>query len=187
MHQARARSIRVTPNFPATIFAADLAQASPLSEKFGARSDLRLSQVNPAKCQPIVPLRSATTLFGMPALIRDWAPIMLRVRPAQFTTMVVDGEGTMSRTRRENQLCSWDIDAGRYQIRVYSSNGRLSSTLRSVPSRGCVQFDGANAWRAAVVFYELTKSFARHVNAENSTKPDASHAAMPPSRYERSV
>ena len=47
----------------------------------------------------MVPLRSATTLFGMPAFISDWAPMMLRVRPAQFTTTVVSGDAATSPTR----------------------------------------------------------------------------------------
>ena len=46
-----------------------------------------------ASVQPMVPLRSATTLFGTPALISDCVPMIERVRPAQFTTMVVSGSG----------------------------------------------------------------------------------------------
>ena len=34
----------------------------------------------------MVPFLSATTLFGIPALTRDCAPMIERVRPAQFTT-----------------------------------------------------------------------------------------------------
>ena len=41
----------------------------------------------------MVPFFSATTLFGMPALISDCAPMMERVRPAQFTTTSVSGRG----------------------------------------------------------------------------------------------
>jgi hypothetical protein len=44
----------------------------------------------------MVPARRATTLFGMPALISVWAPMMLRVRPAQLTTTVVSGDGAIS-------------------------------------------------------------------------------------------
>ena len=47
----------------------------------------------------MVPLRSARTGLGMPALISDCAPIMLRVRPAQLTTICVVGSGAMVRTR----------------------------------------------------------------------------------------
>jgi hypothetical protein len=41
----------------------------------------------------MVPLRSATTLLGTPALISDCVPMIERVRPAQLTTMVVSGSG----------------------------------------------------------------------------------------------
>ena len=47
----------------------------------------------------MVPFSSATTRFGMPALISDWAPMMERVRPAQLTTTVVWESGAISRTR----------------------------------------------------------------------------------------
>ena len=47
----------------------------------------------------MVPLRSATTRFGTPAARSDSAPMMLRVRPAQFTTMVVAGSGAISPMR----------------------------------------------------------------------------------------
>ena len=47
----------------------------------------------------MVPFLSAMTVLGMPASISDWAPMMLRVRPAQLTTTVVAGEGAMSWTR----------------------------------------------------------------------------------------
>ena len=46
-----------------------------------------------------VPFFSETTLFGTPALISDCAPMMLRVRPPQFTTTIVAGEGTRSANR----------------------------------------------------------------------------------------
>ena len=46
-----------------------------------------------ASVHPMVPLRSATTLLGTPALISDCVPMIERVRPAQFTTMVVSGFG----------------------------------------------------------------------------------------------
>ena len=39
------------------------------------------------------------TGFGKPALRKDWAPMMLRVRPAQLTTTSMSGDGTRSGTR----------------------------------------------------------------------------------------
>ena len=47
----------------------------------------------------MVPFFSAITLFGRPALISDWAPMIERVRPAQFTTTSVFGSGAKSFTR----------------------------------------------------------------------------------------
>ena len=47
----------------------------------------------------MVPFFSAITLFGRPALISDCAPMIERVRPAQFTTTSVSGRGAKSFTR----------------------------------------------------------------------------------------
>src|SRR5262249_53140289 len=117
-----------TPNFSATDCAADFAQANPPSVKSGARSDFWLSHTNPAKCHPMVPFRSATTLFGIPALIRDWAPIMLRGRPEQLTTLLVEGAGTMSRMRRTSSAAGQLIHLG-IDVPVFSSNARMWSTV----------------------------------------------------------
>src|SRR5262249_40056085 len=174
-------------NLSATPCAANFAQARPPSEKFGARSDLLLSQVKPARCHPIVPLRSATTLFGTPALIRDWAPILLRLRHAQLTTMVVDGEGTMSRTRSTSSAPGTLIPVG-IETRVYSSNGRLSSTLNSVPS--CIIAFSSAALMLGVPLSCSTnspKALLGTCTPENNTRPAFRHAVIPPSRNERSV
>jgi hypothetical protein len=53
----------------------------------------------PARVQPMVPLRRAATGLGRPALSSDWAPMMLRVRPAQLTMMRVAGSGARARAR----------------------------------------------------------------------------------------
>ena len=76
----------------------------------------------------MVPLRSATTLFGIPALIRDWAPMIDRVRPAQLTTTVVSGSGAISPTRRTNSAPGTSMPVGMFITR-YSSIGRLSTTI----------------------------------------------------------
>ena len=47
----------------------------------------------------MVPFFSAITLLGRPALISDCAPMIERVRPAQFTTTSVSGRGAKSFTR----------------------------------------------------------------------------------------
>ena len=82
----------------------------------------------------MVPLRSATTLFGSPALISDCAPMMLRVRPAQLTTTVVSGEGARSRARSTSSAPGTLMPVG-IETREYSSNGRLSSTTMLARSR----------------------------------------------------
>ncbi len=140
-------------------------------EKSGVRSDLPLSQVSPARCQPIVPLRSATTLFGTPALISDWAPMMLRVRPAQLTTIVVSGEGTMSCTRNTSSAPGTLMPVG-IETREYSSNGPAVEHLEV----GAVAHHGgelicAHAGRAAVVLDEFAEGLARHVHARKQHKP----------------
>src|SRR6185437_9264278 len=96
------------------------AQSNPDLETAGARLSLPLSQVSPARCQPMVPLRSATTLLGTPALISDCAPMMLRVRPAQLTTTNVLGEGAMSCTRSTSSAPGTLIPVG-IEMREYSS------------------------------------------------------------------
>src|SRR5262245_55738027 len=82
----------------------------------------------------MVPLRSATTLLGTPALISDCAPMMLRVRPAQLTTTMVCGDGARSRTRSTSSAPG-TLTAVGIETRWYSSNGRLSSTTMSLRSR----------------------------------------------------
>ena len=41
----------------------------------------------------MVPFLSAATRFGIPAFTSDCAPMMLLVRPAQFTTTSDEGDG----------------------------------------------------------------------------------------------
>ena len=68
-------------------------RTAPLIVNVGARRDCPCSSANPSSVQPIVPLRSAATRFGMPALTSDCVPMMLRVRPAQLTMTRVCGSG----------------------------------------------------------------------------------------------
>src|SRR5450432_3272354 len=104
--------MRSMANLRATLSAADLAQASPLLDTPGARAALLLSQVKPARCQPMVPLRRAPTLLGTRGLISDCAPMMLRVGPAQLTTMMVSGEGAMSCTRSTSSAPGTLVEVG---------------------------------------------------------------------------
>jgi hypothetical protein len=76
--------------------AANFAASGPCGPKLlvSPRATFR-----PARCQPMVPFLSAITLLGNPALISDCAPMIERVRPAQFTTTRVSGLGAKSFTR----------------------------------------------------------------------------------------
>ena len=130
----------------------------------------------------MVPLRSATTLLGTPALISDCAPMMLRVRPAQLTTTVVSGEGAMSRTRSTSSAPGTLVEVG-IETREYSSNGRLSSTTMSAPA--CIMALSSSALTLGVPLSCSTNSpnaLLGTCTPENSTKPAFSQAAMPPSR-----
>ncbi len=80
-----------------------------------------------ASVQPIVPLRSATTLLVTPALISDWVPMIDRVRPAQLTMMVVSGSGARPPARSTSSAPGTLTEPGMFMV-AYSSNRRTSST-----------------------------------------------------------
>ena len=81
----------------------------------------------------MVPSRSETTRLGTPALMIDCAPMMLRVRPAQFTTMVVSGDGTASCTRYASSAPGQHTPPGMLKL-VNSGVGRLSRMTTSSPA-----------------------------------------------------
>ena len=95
----RAAPITPTPDASAKAWRGAAPAAAVFGVPGGKRSVRPRSQRQPASSQPIVPLRSATTLLGMPARRRLSAPMMLRVRPAQFTTTSVFGSGARSPMR----------------------------------------------------------------------------------------
>ncbi len=130
----------------------------------------------------MVPLRSATTLFGTPALISDCAPMMLRVRPAQLTTTSVSGEGARSRTRSTSSAPGTLTPVG-IETRWYSSNGRLSSTTMSVPPR--ISRSSSAASMLGVPLACSTNSpnaLLGTLTPENSSRPASPQARTPPSR-----
>src|SRR6266566_873157 len=173
--------MRSTPNRLATRPAADLAQASPLAETSVARRFFPLSQEKPASCQPMVPLRSAMTLFGTPALMSDCAPMRLRVRPAQLTTTVVCGERAMSRTRNTSSAPGTLIAVG-IDIRAYSPSGRLSSTTTSAPLRNkCSSLSAAMLGVPAACSTNSPNALLGTLTPENSSKPASAHA---PTRHQ---
>jgi hypothetical protein len=73
-----------------------------------------------------VPLRSATTRFGRPALISDCVPMIERVRPAQLTMTSVSGRGARSGTRSTSSAPGTLVACGMLIVR-YSSKRRAST------------------------------------------------------------
>ena len=129
----------------------------------------------------MVPLRSAMTLFGRPALISDCAPMMLRVRPAQLTTTVVSGDGAISRARNTSSAPGTLVEVG-IETREYSSNGRLSSTTRSAPlADQLFQLRRGDIGRVVGVLDIFAERLARHVDAREqfeARRTPARHAAI---------
>ena len=130
----------------------------------------------------MVPLRSATTLLGTPALISDCAPMILRVRPAQLTTTSVSGEGAMSRTRSTSSAPGTLVAVG-IETRRYSSSGRLSSTTMSAPSRiSRLSSSGPMFGVAQACSMNSPNALLGTYTPEKSSKPAAAQPATPPSR-----
>src|SRR5258708_2468459 len=86
-----------------------------------------------AMTQPIVPFLSATTLLATPALMSDWVPMIDRVRPAQFTMMVVSGSGATRPARSTNSAPVTLMEPGMFMV-AYSSNRLTSSTAILAPA-----------------------------------------------------
>src|ERR1700722_8859706 len=87
------------PQRAATLKAASPADCIPSILTSGGFRDAPCATSRPARCQAIVPSFRDTTLLGTPALISDCAPMILRVRPPQLTTIVVSGDGMRSAKR----------------------------------------------------------------------------------------
>ena len=130
----------------------------------------------------MVPLRKATTRLGSPALISDWAPMMLRVRPAQLTTTVVVGAGARSGTRSTSSAPGTLVAVG-IDTRVNSSNGRLSTTIMSSPD-SIMRLSSSASMLGVPLACSTTSPNALlgTLTPENSTYPASLQPAIPPSR-----
>src|SRR5262245_5141428 len=107
----------------------------------------------------MVPLRSATTLLGRPALISDCAPMMLRVRPAQLTTTVVAGNREVARP--QHKLGARHVDASRDRhTRVFVERTAVEHHDVRAPGDKTRQLVGRNAGRCALVLDELAERLA---------------------------
>ena len=113
----------------------------------------------------MVPLRSATTLFGTPALISDCAPMMLRVRPAQLTTTSVSGEGARSWTRSTSSAPGTLTRGRDRDALVFVERPAVEHHHVGAGAHQPVELVGGDARRAARVLDELAERLARHVDA----------------------
>jgi hypothetical protein len=139
------------------------------------------SSSKPASSQPIVPLRSAATGFGMPALTSDCAPIRLRVRPAQLTTMRVAGSGARSRARSTSSAPGTLVPVGMLIVR-YSSQRRTSSTTMSVPASSSAFTSSAGSDGVpASCSTSSPKDLLGTLTSRNSSPPLRRQPSSPPS------
>ena len=111
-----------------------------------------------------MPLRSAATGFGTPALINDCAPMMLRVRPAQLTMIRVAGFGASCRARSTSSAPGTLMLPGMFMV-WYSSKRRASSTTTSASrSSSACTCGAAQRRRMAHAFHQFAERLARHVD-----------------------
>ena len=115
-----------TPSSAAVLRANSRALASPSDDGSASASrSAPASNSNPASTQPDVPLRRSYTR-GNPMRCSVRAPMMLRVRPAQLTTMVASScPRRMSWMRRGSSALGTLRPPG-MQSRRYSSGVRVS-------------------------------------------------------------
>ena len=83
-----------------------------------------------ASTQPCVPFSRANTGFSMPKFRSVCAPMIERVRPAQFTMILVIGFLTISRMRNGNSAFGQQMPPGIF-ILLYSAYGRPSTITKS--------------------------------------------------------
>ncbi len=128
----------------------------------------------------MVPLRSATTRLGSPALISDCVPMMLRVRPAQLTTTVVAGSGASARARSTSSAPGTLVAVGMLMT-WYSSNRRASSTTRSArPSSRARSSRASTAGVPAAASTSSPNALLGALTSMNSSPPLAAQPSRPP-------
>ena len=175
-----------TPARRATAQAALVACRPAAADTPGARRSRPCSRASPASVQPMVPLCSATTRLGSPALISDWAPMMLLVRPAQFTTIVVAGSGASVRARSTSSAPGTLVAVGMLIV-WYSSKRRASRTATPEPSRSrALSSPAVTPGVPAVAATSSPKALLGALTSRNSTPPVAAHPARPPASSETS-
>ena len=113
----------------------------------------------------MVPLRSATTGLGTPALISDCAPMIERVRPAQLTTTRVSGSGARV-ADPVDQLRPGRVDAAGDAHRPVFREGPAveDHEVRAGVQPG-LQVLGADAGRAVALLDHLAEGLGGHIDA----------------------
>ena len=160
------RSMRVMPKRSRHAGGCGLGPGEAVGRYARARAaPCRSRRRRPASVQPMVPLRSATTLFGTPALISDCAPMMLRVRPAQLTTTRVSRRGREV-VHAQHQLRARHVDRGRDRdALVFVERPAVEHHHVGAGANQAVELVGGDARRGAGVLDEFAERLARHVDA----------------------
>src|SRR5882724_9472022 len=139
-----------------------------------------VSSSRPAIIQPMVPLRRSKTL-AYPMRWRRRAPMMLRVRPAQCTTMVALGSGARSAMCRATSplgaLRPPGMVARRCSSGVRESRRTIFSPFcwRACSSSGCI----SRTWCTTWIF--SPKSLLGTFTPHSVGWPSVVHRLMPPS------
>ncbi len=176
-----ARLVRCTPARSATSRAATAAWARVASSTSAKRRAWPCSRVWPASSQPMVPLRKAAIGLGRPALINDWVPIRLRVRPAQLTMICERGSGASSRARNTSSAPGTLTPPGMLMV-WYSSKRRASrmTTSASCSSNACTSSAAREGvWRSCST--SSPKALLGTLTSMNSSPPASRQPCKPSS------
>ena len=118
----------------------------------------------------------------MPALIKDCVPMILRVRPAQFTMTRVSGRGANSAIRSTSSAPGQLMAVGMLIV-LYSSNRRTSTSTTSAFSSisaltSCADREGV-CCRAST---NSPKDLLGTLTSLKSSPPAAAQARTPPAK-----
>ena len=134
-----------------------------------------------------MPFFNANTGFGIPALRRLCAPMIDRVRPAQFTTTGVSGDERRPGTRYTNSAPGQSTPPGRLTVRN-SAIGRASTSTISRPDDNHSRNSAASIRGVSRSCSTISpNAFEMIPLPEKTWRPDASHASWPPTSTHRSV
>ena len=148
----------------------------------GGPALLAVVQVQPGQAPADGPVAQRHHRLGSPALISDWVPMMLRVRPAQLTTTSVAGPGASAAARSTSSAPGTLVAVGMLIV-WYSSNRRASSDhhVGAAPQQGAGARPAAMAGCPAARLDQLAERLARRVDvAEQFAAPAPTRPARRP-------